>query len=192
MSAVESAFCRSAPWQFVARRVMLPWALAGTTLQGDVLEIGGGGGAMAAATARRFADARVTVTDVDPDMVFAAQRRLDGTPNAGAALADVTRLPYADASFDAVTSYLMLHHVLRWEQAVAEAYRVLRPGGVFVGYDLTDSRTSRLIHRLDRSPHRLVAPEALTSQLRAVGFVSVRVEAAGRGVAMRFAARKAA
>jgi SAM-dependent methyltransferase len=190
MSAIESAFCRSAPWQVFARRVMLPWALDGRALRGDVLEIGGGSGAMALATARRFGQARITVTDVDPDMVFAAQRRLGSTPNAEATLADVTGLPFGDASFDAVTSYLMLHHVLAWEQAIAEAYRVLRPGGIFVGYDITDSGAARLVHRLDRSPHRLVDPQALSRRLADLGFADAHVRTAGQGVAMRFAARK--
>lgn len=37
MSAIEGAFCRSAPWQLLARRAVLPWALGGRELAGDVL-----------------------------------------------------------------------------------------------------------------------------------------------------------
>jgi methylase of polypeptide subunit release factors len=39
---------------------------------------------MAAATAIRFPDARVTATDIDPAMVSAAEKRLAGLPNATA------------------------------------------------------------------------------------------------------------
>jgi hypothetical protein len=47
MSLVEQTFCRSAPWRAFARRAVLPWALSGTPLAGDVLELGAGSGAMA-------------------------------------------------------------------------------------------------------------------------------------------------
>ncbi|PZS26418.1 MAG: SAM-dependent methyltransferase, partial [Pseudonocardiales bacterium] len=54
-----------------------------------------------------------------------------------------------NASFDVVVSYLMLHHIGNWEAAVAEAVRVLRPGGRFVGYDLIDTAASRALHHAD-------------------------------------------
>lgn len=127
MSGIESAFCRSAPWGSFARRVVLPWALDGHQLTGDVLEIGGGSGAMADGVARRFPSAHLTVTDVDGVMVSASQARLVHHQHVTARRADLTALPFDDASFDAVTSYLMLHHVIAWQEALAEAARVLRP-----------------------------------------------------------------
>jgi len=42
---------------------------------------------------------------------------------------DAENLPFADASFDAVTSMGVLHHVPHPERAIDEIYRVLRPGG---------------------------------------------------------------
>ena len=42
------------------------------------------------------------------------------------------RLPYADASFDAVTSNMVFEHVVDFERPVAEIARVLKPGGWFV------------------------------------------------------------
>lgn len=76
MSAIEGAFCRSGPWRSFARRSVLPWALDGHRLAGDVLEIGGGSGAMAAGVARDYPDVRLTVTDVDEAMVASARERL--------------------------------------------------------------------------------------------------------------------
>lgn len=189
MSAVERGFCRSGPWRILARRAVLPWALHGEPLSGDVLEIGGGSGAMADGFARAFPNTRLTVTDVDEVMVEAARRRLAGDGNVDVRRADVTNLPFQDGSFDAVTSYLMLHHVIDWPAALAEAARVLRPRGLLVGYDLTSTRAARLLHRLDGSPFRMISPTQLRSGLAAAGLAEVAVEESAAGHLMRFSAR---
>jgi len=44
---------------------------------------------------------------------------------------DAETMPFADASFDAVVSNFGIHHVPRPEHALAEVFRVLRPGGRF-------------------------------------------------------------
>lgn len=192
MSVAESTFCRSAPWRAFARRVVTPWALAGQELSGDVLEIGAGSGAMAAAVAAAFPGARLTVTDIDEAMVRSTAARLGHLANVVAERADVTGLPFPAEAFDAVTSYLMLHHVVSWEPALAEACRVLRPGGRLLGYDLTDTSLARVVHRLDGSPHRLIRPEALRAALAAAGFEAIEVDLSAAGHLMRFAARKPA
>jgi ubiquinone/menaquinone biosynthesis C-methylase UbiE len=188
MSAVERSFCRSAPWRIFARRVVLPWALAGEPLTGEVLELGAGCGAMAQSAVRAFPEVRLTVTDVDPVMVASAGRRLSGVDRVTVREADVTALPFDGGSYDVVASYLMLHHVVDWPAALEEARRVLRPGGSFLGYDLTDTRIAHLVHLVDRSPHRLVAVEELRRGLEVAGFVHVTVRPAYRHHLMRFRA----
>jgi len=190
MSAVEQMFCRSAPWRAFARRVVLPWALAGTPLAGDVVELGAGSGAMAEGVLRAHPEIKLTVTDLDATMVRAARERLSGLAGVTVKQADVTALPFDDGSFDVVTSYLMLHHVIDWPAALAEAARVLRPGGVLVGYDFTDTAFARLIHWADRSPHRILAADELRHGLEAAGFEGVAVRTSHRNHLMRFRARR--
>lgn len=190
MSAIERAFCRSSPWQSFARRVVLPWALEGHQLAGDVLEIGGGAGAMAHGVATKFPNARITVTDLDDAMVSAARARLTDHRNVSVERADITALEFHDASFDTVTSYLMLHHVIDWQEALTEVRRVLKPGGVFIGYDLTDTRVARLVHRADGSPHRIVAVAEMRDCLASAGYTDITVRTSALSHLMRFRAMR--
>ena len=190
MSAVERAFCRSLPWRVAARRAVLPWVLRGGRVEGDVLEIGGGSGAMADGLARAYPNVSLTVTDIDDAMVRAARARLSVYRNVRVERADVTDLAFADQTFDMVASHLMLHHVIAWREALLEAARVLRPGGVFLGYDLTDTRLARFVHRADGSPHHLVSAVDMAKGLADAGFADVEIHRFAGNHLMRFRARK--
>ncbi|MDN5758561.1 MAG: methyltransferase domain-containing protein [Tomitella sp.] len=190
MSAIEGIFCRSTPWRAFAGRVVLPWALDGHSLSGEVLEIGGGSGAMAAGLACRFPDVTITMTDVDAAMVAAARIKLALVANVTAEVADVTSLPFAAGRFDAVVSNLMLHHVVEWREALAEALRVLQPGGALLGYDLTNTAIARWVHKVDGSPHRMIAPKELADGLADAGFTEITVRRAAHDHLMRFHAHK--
>lgn len=191
MSAVERAWCRSLPWRAFTRRVVFPWAVGDTDLDGDVLELGSGSGAMALELLERYPTIRLTATDVDPAMRAAATHRLARYGNrVEIREADATRLPFDDASFDAVISFIMLHHVIGWEQALGEIARVLRPGGTVAGYDLVESGVSRLTHRLDRSPHRMATVDALRDRFGELPFDDVTVMPGLGGLVARFHAHR--
>jgi hypothetical protein len=68
---------------------------------------------------------------------------------------------------------------------------VTRPGGLIVGYDLTDSAPARVVHRLDGSEHRLLRPRELEQELARLGTGDPVVARALRGTTMRFRARAA-
>ncbi|HXX89333.1 MAG TPA: class I SAM-dependent methyltransferase, partial [Acidimicrobiales bacterium] len=94
-------------------------------------------GAMADHLLRTTPDLRMVVTDVDPAMVAVASRRLSGYGSRVAVeCADANDLPFDGGRFDFVLSFLMLHHTGDWRRAIAEALRVLRPGGRLVGFDV--------------------------------------------------------
>lgn len=182
MSALERRFCCSPPWNAVARRVVLPWAVQRSHLAGRVLEVGAGSGAMAAGMLESHPIAQITVTDLDPKMVERASARLDGYGGRGRArVADATRLPFEDGAFDAAASFLMLHHVGGWERALREMVRVVRPGGRLFVYDLLDSRLWDLAHGISRSNGiRMVTMAALGAELAELPLRDLRLRTRGR------------
>jgi SAM-dependent methyltransferase len=192
MSRLAQTLCRSGLWRIAARNVVLPWALRGVDLHGDVLEIGCGSGAMAAGALQRYPDVRLTATDVDDAMVDATRRRLAGFgARATVRTADATALPFPDASFDAVVTFLMLHHVIDWEGALAEIARVLRPNGLLAGYDLVGDGHGKVINGKEHGTRRMDVAE-LVAQLRRLPFADVDVRRALGGGAVRFRVTRAA
>jgi ubiquinone/menaquinone biosynthesis C-methylase UbiE len=190
MSTLERGYCRSAPWRWFARKAVLPWALQGEELHGDVLEIGGGSGAMAVELLHKFPDVSVTVTDYDQAMVETARARLKQFgPRVTMRQADATQLPFADASFDTVVSFIMLHHVIDWEAAITEAVRVLRPGGRLIGYDLLANRPMRLLHQAEGSRQRMMRLDELRRELRRLPVLGAVGRSLG-GLTVRFALEK--
>jgi ubiquinone/menaquinone biosynthesis C-methylase UbiE len=190
MTGFEQGFCRSAPWRWFARNMVLPWALQGEHLSGDVLEIGSGSGAMAVELLRRFPDVRLTATDYDESMVeFARDRLREFGDRVEVKQADAAQLPFPDESFDAVVSFIMLHHVIDWEKALAEAVRVLRPGGRLVGFDLLDNRSMHWLHRAERSPHRIMPWDELRREIQELPLLGVLNSGVG-GFTARFDLQK--
>jgi ubiquinone/menaquinone biosynthesis C-methylase UbiE len=59
-------------------------------------------------------------------------RQTDPPASMRLALADMTELPFADASFDVSLGVHVFHLVSDWRQAIQEAMRVVRPGGLFL------------------------------------------------------------
>lgn len=101
----------------------------------DVLDIGGGPGAYAAWLARL--GYRVQLLDAVPIHVTQAQEASTRQPDSpfSAEEGDARALPFADASADAALLFGPLYHLTAREdrlQALAEARRVLRPGGVLL------------------------------------------------------------
>jgi demethylmenaquinone methyltransferase / 2-methoxy-6-polyprenyl-1,4-benzoquinol methylase len=100
----------------------------------QVLDLAGGTGDLAALMAPRVAPGgRVVLSDINESMIRRGRERLLDRGLAGEALeyclADAERLPFADASFDVLTIAFGLRNVTRKEAALAEMFRVLRPGG---------------------------------------------------------------
>jgi SAM-dependent methyltransferase len=94
---------------------------------GRLLDLGCGGGARTPLL--QELGWQVVGVDVSADQLRVARGRLRGVELVQADAAD---LPFADASFDAVTALTVHTDLDDYASAVAEAARVLRPGGAYV------------------------------------------------------------
>lgn len=97
-------------------------------------------------------------------------------------LGDITTLPFATGSFDAVVAVHVLHLVPQWRQALREALRVLRPGApLLLGQDVAYG--SYVTHPMQDEWVEIV--RSLGSDPRRVGaasFKEILAEARGRGL----------
>ena len=192
MPPSAKATLTSMPYRVAARRIILPWILRGVQPSGEGLEIGAGVGAMSAQLLTLYPKFRMVATDYDTELVAMAEQVLAGFGRrASVQRADAAQLPFPDGRFDLVLSAAMLHHVIEWDQALAEAVRVLRPGGRLVGYDMLNTVPVRLIHLGERDTTLLRAAQ-LEAALSRLGLTSLETSTALGGIVMRFSATKPA
>jgi ubiquinone/menaquinone biosynthesis C-methylase UbiE len=183
MNAYETWFCGSWVWRWVTRRQLLPWILQGSELGDHVLELGAGPGAATLELASRAA----RLTSLEYDHAFAAKlgARVSGS-NAAVIQADAAELPFADATFSSAIAILTLHHLRSFElqnRALAEIARVLRPGGIFLAFEIQDSWLHRVGHI--HSTFVPVRPASVFARLLAAGFFKVTVDLRSGGFRIR-------
>ena len=145
-----------------------------------VLDVGCGTGTLALALKSSVATGEVHGIDASPEMIEVAREK---TAKAGAAIdfqvALIEAIPFPDASFDLVTSSLMLHHLPDELKAkgLLEIRRVLKPGGRFMAMDFAALSHSPLGHLLSIVGHSRgdSMVDKLTPMLKAAGFSDVEV-----------------
>lgn len=95
-----------------------------------ILDIAAGTGTSSAALTGT--GAHVVAADFSAGMIEVGRSRHADNPNLEFVQADATALPFADSEFDAVTISFGLRNVVEPRKALAEFYRVLKPGGRIV------------------------------------------------------------
>ena len=147
-----------------------------------VLDIGSGTGSLAIELKRRHPRADVVALDPDPKALAMARRKAERASVSiqfDRGFADA--LPYADTSFDRVTSSLMFHHLspADKERALREVRRVLKPGGRFHMLDFDGPTTGRagfLARHIHSSPQlRDNTEDRVLGLMSAAGFRDPRV-----------------
>ena len=114
-----------------------------------VLDIGCGCGVGTEIIFERFGASEVHAFDLDPKMIEIAGRRLTKYPPEKLRLfvGDAEKIEAADASFDAVFDFGIIHHIPVWQKSVAEVARVLKPGGRFYFEEVTVQALNRWFYR---------------------------------------------
>lgn len=188
MNAVHGLICSSGWWGRAVERKLLPWGLGHVETGDQVLEIGPGFGATTKVLAGR--PGALTVLELEPR--YCARLRDVLPPHVEVVQGDATEMPFPAGRFSAVLAFTMLHHLpspALQDRLLAEACRVLRPGGIFAG---TDSVGTGLVFRALHVGDTLVpvGPGELPARLLAAGFEQPQVRRAGGS--FRFRAGKPA
>lgn len=173
MNLLHRRCCSSQRWANTVQDQLIPWVLAELDLGDHVLEIGPGYGANLRVLADRAP--RYTAVEIDPLM---AQRLRDHYGDRAEIITgDGTDTGLPDERFSSVVCFTMLHHVPTTEsqdRLFAEAFRVLRPGGVFAGSDGVPSLRFWVMHL--RDTYNPVPPSTLPQRLRQAGFADVSID----------------
>jgi ubiquinone/menaquinone biosynthesis C-methylase UbiE len=133
---------------------------------------------------------RLTALELDPKLANALTLRLQGS-NVQVIEGDAANMPFLDSEFSGAVSFTMLHHVPSPEiqnKVLREAFRVLRPGGFFVGSDSLQNWLMRIIHIGDTLVP--VNPDTFGTRLQDAGFEVLEVQKHTQ--AFRFRARRPA
>jgi ubiquinone/menaquinone biosynthesis C-methylase UbiE len=156
---------------------------------GVALEIGVGTGRIALPLLARGVN--ITGVDISDRMTERLRAKYDAEREARldlpwgrlvTTLADSVRLPFEDASFDAVIAVHVLHLISEWRKALDEALRTLRPGApLLLGQDMSHGSPNshplqdewvNIVRSLGFEPKRLGAP----------AFADILAEMRGRGL----------
>lgn len=121
-------FGRDQSWRrFVVKKAAVP-------SNGVVLDIASGTGDIAFEIRHQHPDANVVAADFALPMMFVGQQRPMGSKVKWLG-ADAMLLPLLSTHFDAVVSGFLFRNVPDIDQALAEQYRILKPGGHIVTLD---------------------------------------------------------
>ncbi len=150
--------------------------------EGDrVIDVGSGPGFLAADIGMAVgAEGRVYGIDVSESMVAMSQARCTAQPWIECRVGDATHLPFADADFDVVISTQVYEYVSDVPTALAELYRVLRPGGralildtdwdSIVWHTTDQVRRDRILAAWNDHLVDPYLPRTLTQKLKHAGF----------------------
>jgi arsenite methyltransferase len=127
----------------------------------------------------------LVAVDASPDMLELARRRCEGFDNVEFHEGNAVALPVDDEHFDAALCVQVMEYVPDPSMALAEMFRVLRPGGRALVWDIDwatvwwhsedPDRMRRVLSAWDEHLVHPSLPRSLGPYLRAAGFVDVTV-----------------
>ncbi len=124
-----------------------------------LLDVAGGTGDIAFRFLRRAPGASAVVCDMTEDMLVEGRKRAEAerlSDSLDWVVGDAMDLPFEDSSFDVVTNSFGTRNVTRIEDALAEAYRVLRPGGRLMTLEFSQLPNPGLQWLYDRYSYNVI------------------------------------
>jgi ArsR family transcriptional regulator len=166
-------YCPGRSWEAIGHFLLL------MVPEIDVADLGAGEGVLSQLLARRARS--VTCIDSSPAMVKVGSElaREHGIENLEYALGDIESVPLPDQSVDLALLSQALHHARKPEAAIAEAFRILRPGGRLVVLDL-NQHTFEQARELYADRWLGFPPNRLYQWIKASGFEAVTVDPVSR------------
>ncbi len=168
MNENHAEVCGSPEWAAYIQTEILPSLTQHADLGDEMLEIGPGPGAATAWLRDRVK--KLTAVEIDEEAA-AKLAAIYRDSNVEIVSGDATSLTYPDESFDSVGSFTMLHHVptaALQNKILAEAFRVLRPGGVLLASDSLASNDLHHFHEGDN--YNPIEAGTVISRLQTIGF----------------------
>jgi len=160
-----------------------PTAIASLEPGETVLDLGSGAGIDCFLASQRVGPTgKVIGVDMTPEMLERARRNAaeGGYENVEFRLGEIEALPVADASVDVIISNCVLNLSPAKERALAEAYRVLKPGGRVVVSDMVSDLPVPAVLEGNLDAVAACLPtyrERYIEQFRAAGFTDPRIAA---------------
>jgi SAM-dependent methyltransferase len=186
MNFAHNRLCAGTGWARFVDGTLLPWGLEDVELGDRVLEIGPGFGA----TTRRLIARTSSLSVLELDRRYCRKLSAEFGDRVEVTQGDATQMPFPDERFSAVLCFTMLHHIDSpplQDRLLAEAARVLRPGGTFAGTDsIGGSLKFKLLHVGDTLT--LITPSGFPERLTHAGLTEPVVEV--KGGRMRFRAQR--
>ena len=173
MNDNHARVCTSPEWAQYIQTEVLPALTRDIDLGDQMLEIGPGPGAATEWLCSRVG--KLTAIEIDSDAAALLAARYAGT-NVEIVSGSATGLSYPDACYDSVGCFTMLHHVptlALQNKIIAEALRVLRPGGALIGSDSLASNDLHHFHADDT--YNPMDPASVVGRLQTVGFDKITV-----------------
>lgn len=168
-------YCPGRSWEAMAHLLLQ------LTPRIDIADLGAGEGMLSHLLARRAN--RVFCIDNSPRMIEVGSRLAEENEigNLEYRLGDIEDVPLPDNSVDVALFSQALHHAIHPQKALAEAWRILRPGGQLLLLDLNQHHFEKA--RELYADHWLgFSPNELRGWLKDVGFTKLRVNVVAREI----------